>query len=95
MFSADGNYEVTLMTKATIYPNGRVHWEPPAIYKSSCTIDVEFFPFDKQLCTMKFGSWTYDGNQARHRNRNLKRFLERSKLCNIKCRIYSLTIIIL
>jgi Neurotransmitter-gated ion-channel ligand binding domain len=63
--SADGNYEVTLMTKATIYPNGVVHWEPPAIYKSSCTIDVEFFPFDEQLCTMKFGSWTYDGLQVR------------------------------
>ena len=52
------------MTKATIYPNGRVHWEPPAIYKSSCTIDVEFYPFDEQLCTLKFGSWTYDGYQV-------------------------------
>ena len=52
------------MTKATLYPNGRVHWEPPAISKSSCTIDVEFFPFDKQLCTLKFGSWTYDGFQV-------------------------------
>ena len=62
--SADGNYEVTLMTKATLYNNGRVHWEPPAIYKSSCTIDVEFYPFDEQLCTMKFGSWTYDGYQV-------------------------------
>ena len=52
------------MTKATLYPNGRVHWEPPAIYKSSCTINVEFFPFDEQLCTLKFGSWTYDGYQV-------------------------------
>lgn len=63
-FSADGNYEVTLMTKATLHPDGRVVWEPPAIYKSSCTIDVEFFPFDIQLCSMKFGSWTYDGNMV-------------------------------
>jgi nicotinic acetylcholine receptor len=52
------------MTKATLFPSGRVHWEPPAIYKSSCTMDVEFFPFDKQLCTLKFGSWTYDGYQV-------------------------------
>ncbi|ESP01299.1 hypothetical protein LOTGIDRAFT_212843 [Lottia gigantea] len=62
--NADGNYEVTLMTKATLHPNGLVVWEPPAIYKSSCTIDVEFFPFDVQTCSMKFGSWTYDGNQV-------------------------------
>ncbi|KAK3797562.1 hypothetical protein RRG08_054591 [Elysia crispata] len=46
--NADGNYEVTLMTKATLHSNGNVVWEPPAIYKSSCTIDVEFFPFDEQ-----------------------------------------------
>lgn len=39
-------------------------WEPPAIYKSSCVIDVEFFPFDVQKCDMRFGSWTYDGNQV-------------------------------
>ena len=63
-FSADGNYEVTLMTKATLLPMGKVIWEPPAIYKSSCTMNVEFFPFDEQLCTLKFGSWTYDGFQV-------------------------------
>lgn len=62
--NADGNYEVTLMTKATLFHDGRVKWEPPAIYKSSCLIEVKFFPFDKQNCTLKFGSWTYDGNQV-------------------------------
>ena len=36
-------------------------WKPPAIYKSLCPIDVEFFPFDEQQCTLKIGSWTYDG----------------------------------
>lgn len=59
--SADGNFDVTLATKATIYHVGLVEWNPPAIFKSSCEIDVEFFPFDEQTCVLKFGSWTYDG----------------------------------
>ena len=65
-FSADGNFEVTLATKATLWFNGLVEWKPPAIYKSSCEIDVEYFPFDEQTCVMKFGSWTYDGFQVSH-----------------------------
>lgn len=62
--NADGNFEVTLATKATLNYTGRVEWKPPAIYKSSCEIDVEYFPFDEQTCVMKFGSWTYDGFQV-------------------------------
>jgi len=62
--NADGNFEVTLSTKATLYNSGRVEWKPPAIYHSSCEMDVEYFPFDEQTCVMKFGSWTYDGYQV-------------------------------
>ncbi|XP_034463154.1 neuronal acetylcholine receptor subunit alpha-2-like [Hippoglossus hippoglossus] len=58
--SADGDFAVTHMTKAQLFHTGRVLWVPPAIYKSSCSIDVTFFPFDQQSCKMKFGSWTYD-----------------------------------
>ena len=38
--SADGNYHLTTMTKATLFHHGLVKWEPPAIFKSSCDIDV-------------------------------------------------------
>ena len=62
--SADGNFEVTLATKATLHYTGDVAWKPPAIYHSSCEMDVEYFPFDEQTCVMKFGSWTYDGFQV-------------------------------
>ena len=52
------------MTKASLNYTGEVSWKPPAIYKSSCKINVEWFPFDEQSCDMKFGSWTYDGYQV-------------------------------
>lgn len=52
------------MTKAIVRYNGAITWTPPASYKSACTMDVTFFPFDRQNCTMKFGSWTYDGNMV-------------------------------
>ncbi|XP_029540384.1 neuronal acetylcholine receptor subunit alpha-4-like [Oncorhynchus nerka] len=58
--NADGDFSVTHLTKAHLFHDGRIKWVPPAIYKSSCSIDVTFFPFDQQNCTMKFGSWTYD-----------------------------------
>uniref|UniRef100_A0A8R1E138 Acetylcholine receptor subunit alpha-type des-2 n=1 Tax=Caenorhabditis japonica TaxID=281687 RepID=A0A8R1E138_CAEJA len=32
----------------------------PTIYKFSCLLDLRFFPFDVQVCTMTFSSWTYD-----------------------------------
>lgn len=60
MCSADGDFAVTHLTKAHLFHDGHIKWMPPAIYKSSCSIDVTFFPFDQQSCKMKFGSWTYD-----------------------------------
>ncbi|XP_040180369.1 neuronal acetylcholine receptor subunit beta-3 isoform X3 [Rana temporaria] len=62
--NADGRFEGSLMTKAIIKYDGTVTWTPPASYKSSCTMDVTYFPFDRQNCSMKFGSWTYDGNMV-------------------------------
>ncbi|XP_038145792.1 neuronal acetylcholine receptor subunit alpha-4b [Cyprinodon tularosa] len=58
--NADGDFAVTHLTKAHLFYDGHIKWTPPAIYKSSCSIDVTFFPFDQQSCKMKFGSWTYD-----------------------------------
>ena len=39
----------------------QVVWLSHGMFKSSCEISVEYFPFDIQDCTMKWASWTYDG----------------------------------
>ncbi|NWW93850.1 ACH10 protein, partial [Rhynochetos jubatus] len=44
-------------------------WVSPAITKSSCKVDVAYFPFDGQRCRLTFGSWTYNGNQIDLHNR--------------------------
>jgi len=46
---------------AVVESDGTVLWIPPALFRSSCSIDITQFPFDIQTCQLKFGSWTYDG----------------------------------
>ncbi|XP_074115235.1 acetylcholine receptor subunit beta-like 1 [Cotesia typhae] len=62
--NADGKYEVRYKSNIIIFSDGNVQWVPPALYQSSCTIDVTYFPFDQQTCLMKFGSWIYNGDQV-------------------------------
>ncbi|EDO45735.1 predicted protein, partial [Nematostella vectensis] len=45
----------------TVNSDGSIGWYYPTIFKSSCTIDVTYFPFDDQKCILKFGSWSYHG----------------------------------
>ncbi|XP_025000459.2 neuronal acetylcholine receptor subunit alpha-6 isoform X3 [Gallus gallus] len=58
--SAVGDFQVEGKTKALLRYDGMITWTPPAIFKSSCPMDITFFPFDHQNCSLKFGSWTYD-----------------------------------
>ncbi|GFO18702.1 neuronal acetylcholine receptor subunit alpha-7, partial [Plakobranchus ocellatus] len=46
-----------------INSTGFVYHVPQVVYKSSCPIDVYVFPFDIQNCTLKFGSWAYNGKE--------------------------------
>ena len=34
-------------------------------FKSTCAIDVTFFPFDEQTCELEFGSWGLDERYLR------------------------------
>ncbi|XP_076462252.1 neuronal acetylcholine receptor subunit alpha-5-like [Babylonia areolata] len=46
---------------AVVESTGQILWMPQAMLNSSCAFNTLFFPFDEQQCTLKFGSWTYDG----------------------------------
>ncbi|XP_076252716.1 neuronal acetylcholine receptor subunit alpha-10-like isoform X1 [Rhynchophorus ferrugineus] len=63
--NADPQYQSSVInTNVIVSSNGEVVWLSHGIYRSSCDINVEYFPFDLQSCHMKWSSWTYDGYQV-------------------------------
>ncbi|XP_063076176.1 neuronal acetylcholine receptor subunit alpha-7 isoform X2 [Engraulis encrasicolus] len=59
--SADERFDATFHTNVLVSDTGACQYIPPGILKSTCYIDVRWFPFDVQKCDLKFGSWTYSG----------------------------------
>lgn len=39
-YSNDGQFDVALYVNVLVYSDGTVNWLPPAIYRSSCSIEV-------------------------------------------------------
>ncbi|KAK0051337.1 nicotinic acetylcholine receptor subunit type D [Biomphalaria pfeifferi] len=56
---------------AMVHSNGEVFWPPIVKFQSTCQVDITFFPFDDQICSMKLGSWAYDGFQVDVDNRSV------------------------
>ncbi|CAL8090031.1 unnamed protein product [Calicophoron daubneyi] len=49
--------------RVVIYSDGSTLWIPQALFKSTCEVEITYFPFDTQICMLEFGSWTYDRTQ--------------------------------
>ncbi|CAK6970257.1 acetylcholine receptor subunit delta [Scomber scombrus] len=61
----DAQFQVAYYSNVLVYANGLCYWLPPAIFRSSCSINVNYFPFDWQNCTLKFTSLTYNAKEIR------------------------------
>ncbi|KAG1958950.1 acetylcholine receptor subunit epsilon [Pimephales promelas] len=59
----DGKFDVAYYANVLISSDGSMYWLPPAIYRSTCTIEITYFPFDWQNCTLVFRSQTYSANE--------------------------------
>lgn len=42
-----------------INSTGLIDWEVPRIFMTSCTVDISYFPFDTQRCSVQIVSWAY------------------------------------
>ena len=63
LYNAGGLPEIyTLVGGMNLYNSGEFMWSRPGIFKFSCPLKLEEFPFDTQTCEMTFGSWVYNQN---------------------------------
>ncbi|XP_059236921.1 acetylcholine receptor subunit epsilon isoform X3 [Mustela nigripes] len=62
--SIDGQFGVAYDANVLIYEGGYVSWLPPAIYRSTCAVEVTYFPFDWQNCSLVFRSQTYNAEEV-------------------------------
>ncbi|BHF84059.1 Neuronal acetylcholine receptor subunit alpha-7 [Sparganum proliferum] len=61
---ADEKFDRLYPTNVVIRHTGMMQWLPPGLFKSTCNMNILWFPFDEQTCILKFGSWTYFGDQV-------------------------------
>ena len=65
VFSADPEFDQSFPVNIVVRSTGVLSQNPPAIFTSSCTVNIRWFPFDDQNCDLMFGSWTYDGSKIK------------------------------
>ncbi|XP_008154932.2 acetylcholine receptor subunit epsilon [Eptesicus fuscus] len=60
----DGHFGVAYDCNVLVSEGGYVSWLPPAIYRSTCAVEVSYFPFDWQNCSLVFRSQTYNAQEV-------------------------------
>ncbi|KAE9417558.1 hypothetical protein Angca_008276, partial [Angiostrongylus cantonensis] len=61
--SADEHFDASFPVNFVVSSNGDVLLAPPGIVRVSCELSMTWFPFDEQICFIKYGSWTYTGSK--------------------------------
>ncbi|XP_072255421.1 acetylcholine receptor subunit epsilon isoform X2 [Pyxicephalus adspersus] len=61
--NVDGQFEVAYYANVLVNSSGHMYWLPPAIFRSACAVEVTYFPFDWQNCTLAFRSKSYNAKE--------------------------------
>ncbi|XP_077992175.1 neuronal acetylcholine receptor subunit alpha-2-like [Glandiceps talaboti] len=56
--SVSDNYQIPMTEKTAVNSDGSILFYPVALVEIPCTLDIVYFPFDKQTCTFEFGPWS-------------------------------------
>ncbi len=75
-FSADSVYGDNFLQPSTyrlcIYSDGSLDYWMAGQTNTRCSLDLKYFPFDRQACYIEFRSWTYTIKQVVYSNMSSK-----------------------
>ncbi|KAK2146132.1 hypothetical protein LSH36_630g01064 [Paralvinella palmiformis] len=57
----------------TVRHNGRCRWQPGGNFAFTCALDMNYYPFDEQSCTMEIETWFYTADKV-HLKKSLSEF---------------------
>ncbi|XP_061186431.1 neuronal acetylcholine receptor subunit alpha-7-like [Saccostrea echinata] len=60
--SIDSSTGSSVSTDIPINSKGQALWWSRWIFKSKCSMNMQYFPFDVQKCFLDFGSWSFDNS---------------------------------
>ena len=48
----------------TVWHSGKARWQPGGVFAIACALDMNFYPFDDQHCTMEIETWVYTADKV-------------------------------
>jgi len=49
--------------RVLLHSDGLLHWEPGGIFRTTCDINIAYFPFDSQRCPLLIGAYSYHSSR--------------------------------
>ncbi|KAK0158787.1 hypothetical protein PV328_009740 [Microctonus aethiopoides] len=62
-------------TYCIVSRNGGVVCVPPVLFSTRCNADYNFWPFDRQNCSLELSSWSYNDNEISFKDNKLDIFM--------------------
>ena len=67
-FSATTMFQDWRHFLVTVRSNGECRWQPGGIFAITCALDMNYYPFDEQKCTMELETWYYTADKVHLKN---------------------------
>jgi len=63
VYNSVRGYETMSAAHSVLLSNGHVYYIPPLSLATPCQLELRYWPFDVQKCSVRFGAWSHDSSE--------------------------------